>query len=492
MLSICKSLFENWDKEKVRYCHWKSNEHLDEGIEGKTDLDVYVAPDDKQSCQAVLKSLSFIAFKPTKSSLYKDVEEYLGLDFATGKMIHVHLHYRIITGTKFCKEYEFPIGELMLSTRIIDEDTGVYVASPNLEIIVLYARIALKADRVSRIKVKDYANEIKYLKQRISAQIVKEYCEQLLGKKNGEILYSQLRIENIKEVNWKKVLQVSKKWLSPYKTLSSVTCWIRKNYFWARYFLDKAINNRGGRILNKKTLPGKGLMIAFIGQDGSGKSTVNKDVAKWLDWKVSNHSFYLGTGDGYRSPLKSFMRHVNHITPKKQTDTNDTTVVSESKLSFRRKVGIVLSCLNLKNASSAALKKVRQAYHYTQQGGIALFDRFPQLQFPGIYDGPKIKALYGNSRHLVWYIAALAKREERNIAKVQHYAPDLVFKLILPPEESHRRKPFENFEMIKKKSAITSELEFPNSVVVYIDACQDYQAELILIKKTIWEKMTNL
>ena len=492
MLLICKKLFQGWSEKGVHYCHWKSNEHLNEGLEGKTDLDVYVAPDDKIPCREVLKSLSFILFKPTKSSRYKEVEEYLGLDFDTGTMIHVHLHYRIITGTKFCKEYEFPVGELMLSTRIVDQSTDVYVASPDIEIIVLYARIALKAGKVSRIKTKGYLEEVDYLKQRINVQTVKEYCDQFLGKKDGDLLYAQIMTDDLKKVDWDIVLRVSKNWLSSHRTLSPITCWIRKNYYWARFYYDKAVNKKGGRILNKKTLPEEGLSIAFIGQDGSGKSTVNKDISKWLDWKVSNHSFYLGTGDGYRSPLKLLLRRANKVSPKKQSVSTESKEPANTEFSFRRLVGIVLSCLNLCNASSVALKKARQAYRYSKRGGVALFDRFPQSQFSGIYDGPKIKSLYGDSKYLTGYISWLSKKEERNIKRVQQYAPNLVFKLILPPEESHRRKPFEDYEMIKKKSAITSELSFPNSDVVNIDACQDYQTELILIKKVIWEKMTKL
>ena len=51
------------------------------------------------------------------------------------------------------------------------------------------------------------------------------------------------------------------------------------------------------------------------------------------------------------------------------------------------------------------------------KGGIAICDRYPQTQFKGIYDGPKIQAmkLYENTSFGKFFI----KMEEKNIRKVE-------------------------------------------------------------------------
>ena len=492
MLSICKQLFSTWTERGVRYCHWKSNEHLEEGLDGKTDLDVFVAPDDKSLCEEAMKACSLIQFRPQASSRYPGVEEWLGFDQMTGAMIHVHLHFRLITGTKFCKEYEFPVGDLMLSTRIVDADTGVCVTSPDLEIIILFARIALKAGKAGRVKLKNYRDEVAYLKERMDTAKVQSYCVQFLGEKDGFSLYGQIAGE-LESVDWIQVLALAKRWLNPYRTRSPFSCWFRTKYYWFRLYRDLLVNRLGGRVINKKTLPQKGISVAFIGQDGSGKSTVSKDIFVWLNWKVAVHSFYLGTGDGYRSLLKSVLVRASgrSMKPSKKQVPEQTVpqqAVNE-KQSLRHLVGAVLMSCHLCRVSKSALKKTRQAFRYVRRGGIALFDRFPQDQFPGIFDGPKINALYGKSKHLGFLFRRLARREERNIRKMQQFAPKLVFKLVLPPEESIRRKPFENFEMVKKKAMITKELSFPNSSVFTIDATADYSSELVLIKTKIWDSL---
>ena len=55
MLEACKLLFNLWNDQGIRYCHWKSNEHLLEGLNGETDLDVYVCPQDKELAETLLK-----------------------------------------------------------------------------------------------------------------------------------------------------------------------------------------------------------------------------------------------------------------------------------------------------------------------------------------------------------------------------------------------------------------------------------------------------
>lgn len=499
MLSVCKQLFGAWNNIGIRYCHWKSNEHLLEGLQGETDLDIFVAPQDKDICEQSLRDYNYIILKPQNSSLYPLVDEWIGFDQETGKMVHVHLHYRIITGTKFCKEYQFPLDDIMLNTRIINPLYQVYVAAPEIEIIVLYSRIVLKAKSRHKISTKGYEPEIVYLHNNVDFNKVHDYCFAFLGDKDGEILYSNIVKNNLSDIDWTEIYRIVYRWLKDSRNRSIVSCWFRTRYYWFRCYYDIILNKLGATILNKKVLPSKGLSIAFIGQDGSGKSTITKDIYKWLDWKVSSHIFYLGTGDGYNSTLKYLLKSANKINSSKQQIHPDSTE-RQSKLKskqqnrgFKRSIGTILTCLHLINATSSAFKKVCQAQRYIKKGGVALFDRYPQCQFFGIYDGPKIRSLYSGYTGIMGrFINYCATREEENIKKISAVSPDIVFKLVLSPEESIRRKPFENYELVKQKYEITDALSYPESQVFVIDATQDYAIELLTIKKYLWESFQKL
>ena len=214
MLDICKKLFRTWNETNVQYCHWKSNEHLMEGLTGLTDLDVYVSPQNKPTAEQGLIQNEYIKFVPQKGARYPLVDEWIGFDYETGRLIHVHLHYQIITGTKHSKEYIFPVDRQIIDTRILDPETSVYIASPDIEIIILYCRIVLKANNKKKIALgEDYAREIAYLKPRIHVDILRENCTALMGVSSGTAFFQLISKDTLTAEEWYLIYKIAKKWL---------------------------------------------------------------------------------------------------------------------------------------------------------------------------------------------------------------------------------------------------------------------------------------
>ena len=499
MLEVCKQLFDRWNSG-VRYCHWKSNEHLMEGLDGETDLDVFVQPSDKELAETMLIQSGYLECRTQKEHQYPNVFEWIGFDSATGKLVHVHLHYQIITGTKFCKEYVFPIDDLIISTRVQDVDTGVFVTDPNLEIIILYSRIALKATKKHCIKPdKSSVREIIYLKALIDKDKVLSYCRQLIPK-FGDDYCQIITEEELDASGWFRVYQIAKEWLEPYRKYSQTRVFFRHFYYKSCSSVIKIANNKFNRcIVSRKTFPGRSFSVCLLGQDGSGKSTVTIALEKWLTWKIEARRFYLGSGDHYNSLLKRFIvksakyKHRNDITRKEYEEQikKVESAPTKRKKTIKNFFVAVLVAKNHLDVARRAYKVVLCSDNYCRHGGIPLFDRFPQIQFEGIYDGPKI-ANYCRETGLDYFLIRLmAKREHKYIEKIQHYQPKLVFKLMLSPEESIRRKPFEHLDAVARKHEITKQLQFANSKVRVVDATQDYQQELLYIKNEIWKMLQD-
>lgn len=224
----------------------------------------------------------------------------------------------------------------------------------------------------------------------------------------------------------------------------------------------------------KIPMSGNGLIVAFVGQDGAGKSTVTQDIVKWMNWKIEARRFYLGSGDHYHSVFKMLRKKY------------------EKKRGYAKKIASVCHILDLLKLSFHYKKVVRKAFLYVEKGGVAVFDRYVQNQFAGINDGPKIRSIYNNktiNKSIRAILNLLAFIEERNIQYATKYSPDVVFKLVLAPEESKRRKPEEEMDVIIKKHQIIQKLEFPNSKVYRIDAQMEYEDEILLIKKRIWSEL---
>jgi len=154
----------------------------------------------------------------------------------------------------------------------------------------------------------------------------------------------------------------------------------------------------------------------------------------------------------------------------------------------------LLNIVDLAVLSGHNRKIVKNANKYAFKGGIALFDRYPQIQFHGINDGPKIRTNYVDKTKsiiLKKVINIFANIEERNINLVAMHNPDIIIKLLLSPEESIRRKPNEDIDNIREKHDIIKSLTFPNSKVYEINAEMDYEEELLQIKNIIWTEIVE-
>ena len=478
----------------MRYCHWKSNEHLADGLDGLTDMDVFVDPSSRDSAESVLSRSEYIRFTPQKGCRYPLVEEWIGFDRETGRLVHLHLHYQIITGTKYCKEYIFPINNLIIKTRQLDSNTRVYVSAPEIELVVLYCRIALKAKNPRNITPdSDSLKEIAFLKERVDREKLAEYSKEMLGALSGTLL-DLFEKDRLSREDWRIVYSVARRWLSPYRKMSPLTVSCRHRYHYIRTRAISLLNKKCGMsIVARKTLPNRSLSICFLGQDGSGKSTCSAEICKWLNWKIEAHRFYLGSGDHYHGFLKTVLPKVGHKVNKSQ-QPSVSNQAPDKKKSWRRmmisKISRLLFSISFKDIARHAYKTLRRANRYVKNRGIAIYDRFPQNQFQGLYDGPKVRYNYLSTNHNR-LLLFLAGREESYIDKSQRYCPDLVLKLVLPVEESMRRKPEENEEQVRRKALITEQLDFPGSAVWTIDATQDYQEEILAIKRIIWEELVK-
>lgn len=479
MLDISKRLFSDWNNSNIIYCHWKSNEHLGEGLNGWTDLDVLVSFENKTDCENVLRSLDFIKCQPQFGSRYPDVDDWLGCDTGTGRLIHIHLHYQIITGHRGMKEYNLPWWQEALDTRIQDESTGVYIMEPNLEIMTLYTRIALKASIKKIYAAKKgtfkldqgYLKEITYLKQRINLKTLGSLIKKYYG---SERLMDLIENDFLTSRDFLLLHKYITKSMVPYRTTNGVLSWLQKNFYYLALPIRAKLRNRFDRvIINKKTPQNGGIMAAFIGQDGSGKSTVTDEILAWLTWKLDAHKFYLGSGEHYHSWQKTLKRKID----------------SKRNYKFIAMLSAFLTLSNHISVARRTYKFVSQGKRYALNGGIAIFDRYPQTIHFGINDGPKIRFNYLDrisNPLLKKYVLCCAEVEEIYLTKAERVVPGIVFKLILPPEISIIRKPEEDIETIKKKHDIIKSLSFSQAKVYSIDVTKEYPKEIKEIKGIIW------
>jgi len=143
-LGLLTDLFRRLHAEEIRYCHWKSSEHLGASLQGTTDLDVLVHRKDAGRLARVLAEADFKPFGKLSGHDYPGIEDYLGCDNDTATLSHFHVHYQLTLGEKFLKGYRLPWEDAALASRVWDVEHGLYVIDPHLETLLLVTRAALK------------------------------------------------------------------------------------------------------------------------------------------------------------------------------------------------------------------------------------------------------------------------------------------------------------------------------------------------------------
>lgn len=234
-----------------------------------------------------------------------------------------------------------------------------------------------------------------------------------------------------------------------------------------------------------KRLHSGGVTIAIIGCDGSGKSTITQEMQRWLSWKIDTRLVYLGSGDGSVGlRTRSLQRLSSRLAPKGGSShsiksSNDKG--TSKRFTFRR-LGASLLALSLADGRQ---KKLMAASRARLSGTIVLTDRYPQNQFTGIFDGPKLNENLGNHTVLGFF----AQQEQQKYQAIAEDPPDVVVKLHVPAEVALSRKPEHSADYVQRKAEITELLRFPRANTIDIDASQPLEQVILSVKGFIWRSL---
>ena len=135
---LCRSL----DAERVRYCHWKSNEAIARSANGENDLDLLVHRSDAERFEGILRQLGF---KDTVQPGWKQlpgVYHSYGLDPPTGALVHIHAHYQLVVGDDMTKNIHLPVEESYIASST--PDRTFMIPSPAFELALFLIRMTVK------------------------------------------------------------------------------------------------------------------------------------------------------------------------------------------------------------------------------------------------------------------------------------------------------------------------------------------------------------
>lgn len=484
-LAAIVNLLDALHKHDIRYCHWKSNEHLSASMTGDTDLDVLFDVNQKVIIENIFETLGFKKFDAIRQKQYHDIVDFLGLDLQSGKIIHIHTHYRLTMGEPYLKGYQLDLEEKILNSRIFDQEYGIYCTNPSYELILLYLREALKI-RHRDVLLIHIKNKIRY-----SENVLREY--EWLRKRSSETEIQRI-LKNIftdssqiyefikgdfNRIQLNKLAPLIKRKFVEKRLYSSSEALMLRWYREATVIISRKLKRISSTpLLAKRINPRGGLVVAVIGADGSGKSTVTTDLLKTFEIKLDVCKIYFGRGDGNISVERKLLSSFKNKDKKKYEPSEKA-----KKNSFIKTLFKCLEAILVANEKRVNLKKMKSA---REKGMIVICDRYPQNQIMGYNDGPLLHRLI-TSRNLI--LRFLANVESKVYQSAEANPPDLLIKLIADAEVVEKRKPGEtSIDKLKLKIEGIKSLRF-NCNVITIDASQPLVNVLSLVKKEIWSNL---
>jgi hypothetical protein len=269
-------------------------------------------------------------------------------------------------------------------------------------------------------------------------------------------------------------------YLSAFRTYNTLEAWLRGSW---RALLWAAGNmNRHLFLLPRpwsRRAPGGGCVIAIVGVDGSGKTTVAATVRAWLGAEVNVVPIYFGTGDGKPSvllwPFKLMVPLARRILTAKPKGA------SHGKVSDRPP-GLLYGLLMMLWATIVACEKRHKlvaARRGAARGLVIITDRYPQNEISDFNDGPLLTRVARAPR---W----LRRFESATYALAQRLPPDLVVKLEVVTGTAARREPDMDPAIIRERIVDLQRLTFAGARIVRVDAEQPLFNVVRTVKREIW------
>jgi thymidylate kinase len=205
-------------------------------------------------------------------------------------------------------------------------------------------------------------------------------------------------------------------------------------------------------------------LIAIIGCDGSGKTTVSEALLAWVDGYGPAAAAHLGKQQGntgrWFASLPLVGGWFGRLIGRK------VATVHSSRSS--NKAPDFLPALVMHAFTLRRVRRFRRMMKLRQQGLIIVADRYPQLDIPGAFDGPDMSVDAQGSRFVNW----LAQREQTAFEWMTRYRPDLVIRLNVDLDTAYARKPDHRREALARKIEIVHQFTFNGAPIVEVDAQQ--------------------
>ncbi len=217
-------------------------------------------------------------------------------------------------------------------------------------------------------------------------------------------------------------------------------------------------------------------VVAVVGCDGTGKSTLTADLLAYLQSKGVAERRYLGLVSGEMGDKIKLLPIFGvwleqHLSAKAQRAQD-----------MKQKLPGTGTAIIMHILSLWRVRQIKHVMRLSQRGVLVIADRYPQVEITGFrYDGPGITVTSEDN----WLLRKLAARELKLYQWMAQQKPALIIRLNIDAETAHSRKPDHSMAELRDKISVMPRLNFNGTKLVDIDARLPYAEVLANALKAV-------
>ncbi len=436
---MSSKFFRDLNKQKINYCHWKSNNKIDLDSNFVDDYDLLLNSKDRKIFEKYLKTWN-------SKLIYVSKSIYHCVLILKNCIIHLHIYYELKSSGLIYKNYCYP-SSFLLNNNISYFKKTIRIANEYDDFVFLITR-----------KIAEFHSPIELIISLRNAELEDEilfFQKKKLNSNKIKQIIDQNDILNFDDFKMFQLLYLKKKYLKifflSFKYFFKMKKFRSKNFIFAElirsFIILKIIFYKTKKNDSKFLKLKRGFILSIIGPDNSGKSTIIKKITNFYSKFYCTENFHMG------SPKINFLQKVinflsNLFSKNSKLRNSSLAVNGNTKLSYIN--FLIISIKSILTAYSRYLEN-RHIYKHLIDNKFIITDRYVK-ESPSYFDGPKIPLLNSKNK-LILFLSSI---ESYFYKKIQPC--DLAVYIQVPHTILHKRNKLRKKNMRESTDYLTKSI----------------------------------